>query len=376
MSFRQSSEEKRWLVISKYNEFAGKTKSVSPQKIYNHLRFNGHPSIGYRFVCRTIERYKETGNTCDKPREVKKRKIDDFVKTSVVKHVTNSKKPKFQRSTRKTAQIPHGKHGEKRKISHTSVSNILRAANKKYKRTKRMPLITPHHRRMKKLWGKKHLNDTVGDWMATLTIDETHYETFHRQNRQNSGSWVDENEEAEIEQSVKHPGRVSASTGVCGHGAASVDLYTDRFNQKKFLEVHLKKKYVPAMSRFNCTRIMMDNDRSHHANTCIKWMEEKGINYSAPPPPPCGNQVCRCEPPEGFWYPAYAPEVSPAELYNNYIQEELDKLSQRLGHPARLEILKRRVHQIIRKTPTSYFKNLMKGMPKRVKEMYKANGGR
>ena len=376
MSFRNSSEQKRWLVISKYTEFAKKDPSVTPTKIFNHFRFNGDKSIGYKFVCRTIERFKNSGRVTDKPRDVKKRKIDGPVRDSVVKHATNPKKPKYQRSTRKTAEVTHGKRGKKQKLSHTSVMNILKTANKKYKRTKRVPLVTEHHKRMKKLWAKKHMSDTVDDWMATMTIDETHYETFHHQNRQNSGSWVDEDEKAEVEQSVKHPGRVSASTGVCGLGAAPADLYSDRFNQKKFLDVHLKKQYVPAMSKFNCTRLMMDNDRSHHAKTCIKWLEKKGINYSAQPPPPCGKQRCRCKPPEGFWFPAYAPEVSPAELYNNYIQQELDKLSQRLGHPARLEILKRRVHQIIRKTPQSYFENLMAGMPRRVMEMYKANGGR
>ena len=119
----------------------------------------------------------------------------------------------------------------------------------------------------------------------------------------------------------------------------------------------------------------MDNDRSHHAKKCVKWMEENNIIFSARPPPPCGHKRCSCDPPDGWWFPALAPEGSPAELYNNYIQQELDKLTQRLGHPSSLSILKTRVRLIVRKTPKSYFQKLMAGMPKRVREMYKANGG-
>lgn len=376
MSFRSSSEEMRWLVISKYNEMKKKNPRVSASKIYNKLRFTKHKSITYIFVVRTINRYKTTGKTCDTPQKTKKRKIDDAIKSSVVKHATSPKKPKHQRSTRQVAKSLHGKRGNKRKISHMSVSNILRSCGKRYKRPKRVPLITPHHKRMKRLWAKQYAHDTVEDWKSTLAIDETHYETFHKTNRQNSGSWVDADEEPEKEQTVKHPGRVSASTGVCGSGAADVDLYTDKFNQKKFLDVHLKKKYVPAMQKFNCTRLLMDNDGSHHAKTCVKWMMENSVNFSAAPPRPCGLKKCRCKPPEGWWFPAYAPEVSPAELYNNYIQEELDKFTEKNGHPNSTEILRRRVRQIVRKTSASYFKSLMEGMPGRVKQMFKDNGGR
>ena len=236
------SEEKRWLIISKYNEYKQKDPNVKLSKIHNHLRFNGYPELKYNFVYRTITRYKRTNTASNSPRVVKKRKIDENVKQSVIKHATNKKKPKYMRSIRKTAQIPHGKRNNKRKISPTSVFTILKSANKKYKRTKRVPLMTPHHKRMKKMWASQHKGDSVDDWMGTLAVDETHYETFHKQNRQNSGSWVDESEEAEREQTVKHPGRVSASTGVCGHGSAGVDLYTDNFNQTKFSDTHLKTK--------------------------------------------------------------------------------------------------------------------------------------
>ena len=118
----------------------------------------------------------------------------------------------------------------------------------------------------------------------------------------------------------------------------------------------------------------MDNDKSHHAKKCANFLRGKNIEFSAPPPPPCHRQRCRCEPPSGLWFPAYAPEVSPAELYNNYVQQELDKMTQRLGHPKTLKILKSRVKKIVKETPRSYFKNLMASMPKRVKRMYDARG--
>ena len=287
------------MVISKYNEMKKKDPQVTASKVYNKLRFTKHKSIAYTFVNRTINRFKTTGNVCDIPQKDKKRKIDDAVRASVVKHATSPKKPKHQRSTRQVAKTLHGKRGMKRKICHMSVSNILRASGKRYKRPKRVPLITPHHKRMKRIWAKQRSGDTVDDWMSTLAIDETHYETFHKTNRQNSGSWVGEDEEPEKEQTVKHPGRVSASTGVCGGGASDVDLYTDRFNRIKFLNDHLKEKYVPEMEKFNCTRLLMDNDGSHHDKSCVKWMTKNDVNFSVAPPKPCGLKRCRCIPPEG-----------------------------------------------------------------------------
>lgn len=100
MSFRVSSEKDRWLVISKYNELKKKDPSISASKVFNKLRFTKHKSFTYDFVNRTINRYKTTGNVCDKPQKNKKRKIDEGVKDSVIKHATSPKKPKYQRSTR------------------------------------------------------------------------------------------------------------------------------------------------------------------------------------------------------------------------------------------------------------------------------------
>ena len=128
------------------------------------------------------------------------------------------------------------------------------------------------------------------------------------------------------------------------------------------------------MTKFNCKRLMMDNDKSHHAKIAVASMVENNVEYSLPPPPPCHNQRCRCKPPDDFWFPAYSPDLAPAELYNNYVQQELDKMTQRLGHPATIQRLKSRVKQIVTKTPKSYFKNLMAGMPARVQRVYEARG--
>ena len=374
MSYRGDNARTRELIVSTHLKLSCQSNCVTPTKVWNHLKTHGHPRLGKSLVFRTLKRQRETGCTSDRPRVVKRRKITDSVKKSVIQYAKNTKKPKYMRSTRKVAQIKHGRGKKRVKISRESVRTVLKASGNKYRRTTRRPVLTKHHIRMRYLWACEHKDDSVGDWMRTLAIDETHFETFHKSNRQNSGSWVDDDDEIEYEMTVKHPGRVSASTGVCGHGAAIPDLYTDRFNQHKFTDVHLKNHYHPAMVKNNCRRLLMDNDRSHHSKKALKWMNENGVNYSAPPPPPCHLQRCRCEPPEGFWFPAYAPEVSPAELYNNYIQQELDKATQRLGHPGSIEILKSRVKRIVRGTPKSYFKKLMEGMPKRVKKLYDARG--
>ena len=73
MSFRNSSEEQRWLVINKYPECMKKDPSVKISKIYNNLKFNGHPRTAKAFVSRTIKRYKNTQLASDTHRKVKKK---------------------------------------------------------------------------------------------------------------------------------------------------------------------------------------------------------------------------------------------------------------------------------------------------------------
>ena len=185
--------------------------------MYNTLRFKGHREITRRFVYRTIKRFKESNSVSLPPRKSKNLKITDFVKKKVIQHVTNKKKPKYTRTLRKTAEVPHGPPKKKVTISHISIEHI------------------------KRIW------------------------------------------------------------------------------------------------------------KPHHSKKARAWMENNNIEFSEAPPRPCWRQRRRCEAPVGFWFPAYAPEVSPAELYNNYVQQELDKMTQRLGFPSTLEILRSRVRKIARK---------------------------
>lgn len=64
----------------------------------------------------------------------------------------------------------------------------------------------------------------------------------------------------------------------------------------------------------------------------------------------------------------YMHQKYPCELYNNYIQQELDNFAQRQGYPKSIKNLKSRIHRIVRKTPKSYFKNVMAGMPGRIRK--------
>ena len=95
MSFRQSSEETRWAVISKYKELKSQNPHVSPLQVYNKLRFSGYFRIKELFVRRTIERFNSTNRVADRLQVNKKRKFDDSVRQSVVKYASNQKKPKY-----------------------------------------------------------------------------------------------------------------------------------------------------------------------------------------------------------------------------------------------------------------------------------------
>jgi hypothetical protein len=72
-----------------------KNPTVTPQKVWNFLKFHGHPNLNKNLVYRTLKRHQTTKHVSDSPRKVKKRKISDVVKSSVVKHATNTKKPKY-----------------------------------------------------------------------------------------------------------------------------------------------------------------------------------------------------------------------------------------------------------------------------------------
>ena len=80
MSFRGSTEQDRWAVITAYNKLKIKNPDVSPTKVYNHMRFNGHPRIAKTLVKQPIKRFQTTSKVCDTPRIVKK-KQNHFAKT-------------------------------------------------------------------------------------------------------------------------------------------------------------------------------------------------------------------------------------------------------------------------------------------------------
>jgi hypothetical protein len=56
--------------------------------------------------------------------------------------------------------------------------------------------------------------------------------------------------------------------------------------------------------------------------------------------------------------PCYLSEYQPTELPNYYLQQELDKIAERLVHPANLNDVQRGVTQIAKKYPNSHSKNL------------------
>ena len=82
-----------------------------------------------------------------------------------------------------------------------------------------------------------------------------------------------------------------------------------------------------------------------------------------------GGKDVDANPPEGFYFPLYTAKLSSVGRVHNRMQQELDKIDQRCGHPSIFLILKSWVMQTVRKTPKSYLKPLTIDTPKRVQKM-------
>jgi hypothetical protein len=145
MSYRGDNAKTRELIVSTHWKLSCQSNCVTPTKVWNHLKTHGHPRLGKSLVFRTLKRQRETGCISDRPRVVKRRKITDSVKKSVIKYAKNTKKPKYMRSTRKVAQIEHGRGKKRVKISRESVRTVLKASGNKYRRTTRRLIIQRRH---------------------------------------------------------------------------------------------------------------------------------------------------------------------------------------------------------------------------------------
>lgn len=380
MSNSQSDDQLRWKIVDTYETMAKKAPNIGFKKVWNRLRFNGYPRISITLVQNTIIRLKNRPQGTSKvalktplrPKRKRTPELDEWV----INRLENRDVPNFKKSTRYTASKPVGSRRKKAKISRETVRQIYKENDKTFYVKQKRPLLTPHHRRMRYLWAQGNVDKSEDDWIETFAHDETHFETFHRPNRRNAGSWEDTgNPKSNFALSVKHPARISAGIGACGKGIAPIHFFTGKLNQNLFVDTLLEKKYKPTFKKHRCKNLLQDNDSAHTSNKAKKYLEDTFPNYTEAPPRPCHKKRCRCEAPEGEWFPAYLPECQPAEFINQYLQQELDKDTERLGPPANLEVVKRRVRKIAAKMPRSYFKNLFSSMPKRVAALLEAKGG-
>lgn len=324
-------------------------------------------------VMKTVRRCLETHNYRDRPMKRRAQaKVTPRIRSLILTAALKSSVPRHLRSVRALAK----KTWCGQKFTHTVVHRILKQAGLRFLRSGTRPYSSAHHDRMRKEFARIGMGLSIEGWFALFFIDETHFETIHRQNRRNVGEWCHAGEQPEADVTVKHPGRVNAAMGICGQKLSPIHFYRGRFNGEVFAE-QVGKIYAPAMAEHDAvTTLMMDNDPSHHSRKGVRACEAAGIVKCNAPPPPCWKERCRCEFPEWPWFPAYSPALSPLEIYFNDLQQRVDQLSDSLGTVTQIAALERRVRKAHNATKPEYIRRLYESMVARCVSMYENDGRR
>lgn len=373
MSSHSPNPDRRVVIFNLWRELKDDHGPKCWQRVVTAVHLQHRWRTSRIAVKRIVERILETNSYADvKMRRPQQLKATPRVRAAILNAATNHNKSRHQRSVRSLAK----RTWFGTKVSVRTVHNVLKEAGLRFLKSGTRPFSSVHHDRMRKEFARIGKGLSLDRWMDLFFIDETHFETVHTPNRHNTGEWCAFGDVPEADMTVKHPGRVNAAMGICGHGLSKVALYRGRFNAKVFVS-HVEDVYAPAMAEYDgVTTLMMDNDRSHHAALAVTAMETAGIVKCNPPPPPCWKATCTCPIPKWPWFPAYCPALSPLEIFFNDIQQRLDGLSDRAGLVTKLSDLERRVRKEHQATTPQYIKKLFASMPARCQSMFDNNGQR
>uniref|UniRef100_A0A8C7PBG7 Tc1-like transposase DDE domain-containing protein n=1 Tax=Oncorhynchus mykiss TaxID=8022 RepID=A0A8C7PBG7_ONCMY len=228
-----------------------------------------------RNVRRLRQRYRETGQTADRPRSGRPRVTtpaeDRYIRTS-------HQQDRYRMATT-TARVIPGTHNPS--ISAQTVRNRLREAGLKACRPVVRQVLTRRHRQQRRLWAQTHRRWTRQDWQKVLFTDESRFcltrgdggiPIYHQRIEPYAEACTLERDRFE------GGGSVMVWGGVSQHHRTELVVIAGNLNAVRYREDILLPHVVPFLQAHPDMTLQHDNATSHTARSVRDFLEDRNVS--------------------------------------------------------------------------------------------------
>lgn len=242
-------------------------------------------------------------------------------------------------------------------ISNQTIRNYLNKAGLKAVTKKKRPYLKPSHYRARKDFAEKYLYWTVEDWKRVIWSDETKINRMGSDGKK--WAWKKRGEhlsERLVQPTVKHGGGSLMLWGCMswegvGH-AAKIDGKMDAELYCSILEDELLASIKYFKKKCKDTLFQQDNASIHKSRLATSWFQDHRIQVMD--------------------WPAQSPDLNPIEHLWAHLKK---KLAAYPTPPKGINELWERTQLEWEAIDQTVVQNLIESMPRRVEEVFKANGG-
>jgi transposase len=242
-------------------------------------------------------------------------------------------------------------------VSTQTVRNVLKKNKMKAVVKKKMPYLSPRHRKLWLEFALKYREWTPEDWGRVLFSDETKINRFGSDGRK--WTWKQKGQcllDREVQGTVKHGGGNIMVWGCMGReGVGRMAEVVGRMDAKQFVDI-LETNLLPSIKESGIPRgqviFQQDNDPKHTSKLASQWFEDNKI--------------------ELLDWPPQSPDLNPIEHLWEHLKRQLN---------ARKEPIKGvfdlwdKAAEEWNKIDPEVCQNLIESIPRRLEAVIRAKGG-
>lgn len=301
-------------------------------------------------IHRAVKRHRETGTY--KRRSGQGRKCATNAQDNRFMTMTALRNRTFTfKNVRDELQRSRGVRVCTRTVSRRLADNGIRSY-----RALRAPLLTPAHKEQRRQYAENHRNWTEEDWGKVLFTDECRFclkpddrrvKVLRRRKERNA--------QCNVVGTVQYGGgSIMVWGGVTLGGRTVLHIVEGgALTSQRYVAEILEPIVLPFIPFIgNGFKLMHDNARPHTANRVREFLQDRNVDVLP--------------------HPARSPDMNPIEHVWDYLKR---MIRDREVRPATLRDLRTSVGEEWDRMPQDYVNNLIRGMPRRVMALARAQGG-
>ena len=166
-----------------------------------------------------------------------------------------------------------------RQVSKQTIINRLRSAGLRSRHPRKVPVLTPRHRRERLTWARRYLSNTRADWANVLFVDEVLVNLrandglkriYRRRGERNSENCL-----------VQHDrfggGSIMVWGGISQHTKTPLVHIQGNLNAQRYQNEVIRPVLVPRIQANRCMRLAQDNAPCHTARTTRNMLATNNI---------------------------------------------------------------------------------------------------